>query len=191
MIVSSRVRARRIAIADFPEAVGPQMTGIRAPTRPSLPSASPEAALELIPGQLNDGLPAVHVMRGKPAAMQRHEQGTHLRERQCITGLDRRLARNRGRETLMPRRGGAAAIAGERRKGVAQASLSVEARMRRGHGVDDERLSTEIADLVAERLQQVAMRVERLRFRRRELQREGKQQPLRGTRAAVESIHEL
>src|SRR5688572_3082480 len=153
MIVSSRVRARRIAIADFPEAVGPQMTGILAPARPSLPSASPEAALELIPGQLNDRLPAVHVVRGKPAAVQRHEQGTHLRKRQRITGLDRRLACDGGRETLMPRRGGSATIAGERRKRVAQAALGVEARMRRGHGLDDERLSTELADLVAERLQ--------------------------------------
>ena len=79
MTVRSRRCASRVAIADFPEAVGPQITGIVALPRASPSSASPEAALELIPGQLYDCLTTMHVVRGQPAAVQRDEQRAHLR----------------------------------------------------------------------------------------------------------------
>ena len=58
MTTSSRRSDSHIAMADFPEAVGPQTTGIvRDDSAPS------EAALELIPGQLHDGLTSVDVVR--------------------------------------------------------------------------------------------------------------------------------
>ena len=60
MTTISRRSDSHIAIADFPDAVGPQMTGIVA-SGPA--SASSETALELIPGKLDDRGPAVDVVR--------------------------------------------------------------------------------------------------------------------------------
>src|SRR5438034_7974152 len=163
MTTISRRSDSHIAIADFPDAVGPQMTGMVA-SEPA--SASAETAFELIPGKLDDRGPTMHIVRRQLAVAQRDEQRAHLLRRERVTCFDRGLARNGGRETLMSRGARSLPITRERRQRLAQTTLGVESRVRRGHGVHDHRLPAEFAELIAQQVERVTVRVERLRFGR-------------------------
>src|SRR5436190_94001 len=189
MIVMPRRIASHIAIADFPDAVGPQMTGIVAGS--ATPGSAPaKAPLELIPRQVDDGGAAVYVVRGQDALTQRHEQGPHLLRRERVARLDRGLACDGRRKMLTSRARARDPIAGERRERVTQAALGVEARMRRGNGVNDHGLAAELAELVTQRLQQIPMRIERVGLGTGELQREREQQTLRRAGTAFQGVHE-
>src|SRR4051812_1109317 len=123
MIVISRRCASHIAIADFPDAVAPQMTGIVALAAPAPRSASTEAALELIPREIDDRGASVHVVRRQLAFAQRDEERAHFHGRERVTRLDRGFACHRGRWMLMSRGAGGRAVAGERGERIAQASV--------------------------------------------------------------------
>src|SRR5687767_558574 len=97
--------ARRIARADFPDAVGPQMTGSSAPA---------ESPVEFIPGEPNDSRAAVHVMRRKGGRDERAEQRLHLVRRQWLAGFHRRFTRHGGDEEFMTRVSRGAAISAQR-----------------------------------------------------------------------------
>src|SRR5213076_1171755 len=105
MTTISRRSASHMATADLPDAVGPQMTGIVAGGAGGRTSAPAEAPLELIPREVDDRGPPVHVMRRKRAIPQRDEERAHLPSGQGVAGLDRGLACDRRGEMLMPRRG--------------------------------------------------------------------------------------
>src|SRR2546428_4052260 len=99
MMRMSRLSDSHIAIADFPDAVGPQMTGMlasadggRGAEAEGGASASSEAALELIPRKLHDSGSAMHVVRGQPALAQGDKKRPHLLRRQRIARPAGRLA---------------------------------------------------------------------------------------------------
>src|SRR5678816_1510075 len=121
MISAPRDSASAIAIDDLPAPVGPQMT------RTLLSS---EAALELIPGDLHDRRPAVDVVCGERGGRQTDVQRLHFRERERVTTLDRRFARDGRGETLVARGRAGDAITRQRIERVAQASQRIEARVR-------------------------------------------------------------
>src|SRR5687767_9160560 len=75
MIDAPTSSARRIASADLPDAVGPQMTG-------TLLSA--ESPIEFIPGQANDARAAVDVVRRECSGEQRAKQRLHLVRRERL-----------------------------------------------------------------------------------------------------------
>ena len=163
-------------MADLPDAVGPQMTGMV--TSDAEASAPPETALELIPRELNDDGPAVNVVRGQRAVAERHEQGAHLLGRERVTSLDGRLARDRRGKMLMARGARRRPVAGESRQGIPQTPLRIEPRMRGRDSMDDDGLPAELRELVPERLQEIAVRVERFGFDGCELKRQRKEQAL-------------
>src|SRR5437868_6631903 len=106
--------ASHMATADFPAAVGPQMTGTTRARAEPVVSAPTEATLELIPREVHDGGTAVNVVRRQRAVAQRDEQRAHLRLRQRVAGLDGRLARNRRGQLLVPGRDRRLAVARQR-----------------------------------------------------------------------------
>src|SRR5438876_9112169 len=142
MISSSRRSESHIAIADLPDAVGPQMTGMVVSALVDVEPASPpsKATLELIPGEMDDGRPTVHVVRSQLALAQRDEQRAHFLRGKRVTGFDGRLAGDGGRKMLMTRRGRGRTVAGERRQRIAETALRVESRMRRRHRMHDDGL---------------------------------------------------
>src|SRR5437867_2448965 len=178
-----------MAIADLPDAVGPQITGMRSTV--AAMSTSSESALELIPRKLHDGGPTVDVVRRQFTVAERGEQRPHFLRRERVAGFDRRLACNGRGELLMARSPGRRAVAGERRQGVAETTLGVEAWMRHWYRVNDHGLSSELTELIPETLQQLAVRIERFGFVGRQLKRERKQQSLRWAGSALERGHEL
>src|SRR4051812_20145015 len=117
MIVISRRSASHIASAVLPDAVGPQMTGMIGGSGIQR-SAPTKAPFELIPRQMNDGGPAVHVVRGQLAVAQRDEQRAHLLLRHRVACFDCGLARHGGGEVLMPRRSRGAPISRQSGNGV-------------------------------------------------------------------------
>src|SRR5919201_6482663 len=110
-MVSGKRSASAMAMADFPAAVGPQMTR-------SLPSA--KAALDLVPGELHDGGSAVHVVRRQLGSGEGDEERAHLGGREQVAGLDRRLAGERGSQSLVPRGGSGQPVARQRVERLAQ-----------------------------------------------------------------------
>src|SRR5687767_6262853 len=96
MITSSRRSDSHIATAGFPEAVGPQMTGIV-----SADSAPSEAALALIPRQLDAGVASVAVVRRQLAVPQRDEQRAPLLWPERISRFHRGLARDGAGQALL------------------------------------------------------------------------------------------
>src|SRR5438270_340341 len=146
MMTTSRRSDSHMATADFPDAVGPQMTG----TVASETSAPSEAALELIPREVDDDRSPVDIVRGQLAVAQGDEECPHLRRRKHIPRLDRGLARDRRGEVLVARRRGGRPVAGEGGQRVTETTLRVEARMRRRHRVNDDCLPAEFAELVSQ-----------------------------------------
>src|ERR1051325_11882291 len=134
MTVISRRCDNHAATPDFPAAVGPQMTGIvlKDPGSGVL-SATAEAALELIPGEIHDRRTTVSVVRRQLALAQRDEQRAHLVARETVAGFDGCFARHRRGEVLVSRSSGRRAISGQRRQRIAQTTLGVEAWMRMQH----------------------------------------------------------
>src|SRR4051812_4485311 len=110
------------------------------------------------------------VMRGQHRITKRDVQCAHLSGRKLITSLDRRLARDRRRKTLVPCVRPRIAVAGERRERITQAALGIEPRMRHRHRTDDERVPAEPLDLEPELLEQLAILLERLALRGAEMQ---------------------
>src|SRR4029079_3587181 len=170
MVVGSR-SANHIATVLLPAAVGPQITRT---------SASAETAVKLVPGQLHDRRATVDVVRGKRRVAQRGEQGTHLRGRQRVAGLDRRLASDRGGESLMPLVHAGLAVAGNRRQRLAKAALRIEARMRHWNGAKDEGMSAEPLDLKPKPVEHFTIPLVRLGLGRPEMKRHRKEQTLPG-----------
>src|SRR5688500_4694756 len=162
---------------DLPAAVGPQMTR-------TLSSA--KSAIELVPRELHDRGASVHVVRRETRRRERQEQRAHLARREDVAGLDGRLARDGRGEALVPGRGARHAVAGERIECLAKAAQGIEAWMRHRHAGDDQRVSTEHLDLEAEQLERLAVALERVALRRPQMQRRGKEQPLRGMATALE-----
>src|SRR5438093_93838 len=176
--------ARAIASTLFPAPVGPQMTGT---TRTSTPAKTP---LELVPGEVDNGGAAMHVVRGKTRRRERDEQRAHLGWRQRIPRLDRGLTRDRRSEPLVSRVGRGSTIAAERGERLAQAPFSVEARVRHRNAADEQRVAPKALELEAQTFEQGAVRLERVGLGGGEVKREGKQQPLRWCLAALEDAHE-
>src|SRR6185312_6067771 len=162
-------RASAIASALFPAPVGPVITRSLTPAK---------ASLELVPGQLHDGRPAVYVVRRQRRAREGRVERAHLVGRERVAGLDRGLARERGGEMLVTRRRRWRPVPGERGERVAQAARRIEAWVRHGDGADDERVSAESFDLEAEALEQGAMLIECIAFGGSQVERDGKEQPL-------------
>src|SRR5258708_10474839 len=156
-----------MAIALFPAAVGPQMTATT--------SAPPEPPLKLFPGQLYDGRATVHVVRRQGRIAQSDEQRAHLARRELVARLDRRLARDRRRESLVPAHRGPRAVAGQGRERVAKTAFGVETRMRHRHRAHEQRITAESLDLEPKSAKQILLRLERLRLRRRQVQRHWKE----------------
>src|SRR6185503_4934297 len=184
MMVAPMRGAKRIATALFPAPVGPQITGTSGSSAPS------KAPLELIPRQIHDRAAAMHVMGWERRGRERDEEGAHLLRRERITRLDRGLARHRRRESLVSSMQSGRAIAAQRSERLAQTPLRIEARVRHGDAPHEKGVAAKALDLEAEPLEERAMRVESLRFRRAEMQRKWKEEPLRRRVAALQRSHE-
>src|SRR5690348_15632737 len=187
MMATSPAAASAIARADFPAAVGPTMTRMTSSRRAS---GATKAALHLAPGELHDRRAAMHVVRREPRVAQRDEERAHLVGRERVPRLHRGLARHGREHALVSRGGGGDAIAGEGRERLAEATLRVEATMRRGDGVDRDGVAAEGRDLVAHALEFGAMPLERVQLRGGEIEREWQQQSLRRRVAALELAQE-
>src|SRR6476619_1810628 len=94
-----------MASADLPAPVGPQMT------RTLLSS---EATVELIPSDLHNRGPTVHVVRRQCRAGETHVERLHLRWRERVAGFDGGLARDGGGQPFVPSSRTRHAVAGER-----------------------------------------------------------------------------
>src|SRR5690349_17622497 len=123
MIAMSWRSANHIATADFPAAVGPQITG-RIEDPASLTAA--KSSVELIPRKLNYRLPAVNVMSWQFALAQRDEKRAHFWRRHGIACLDGRLARDGRGEMLMFGRSSGWFVSGKSRERIAQAPLGIK-----------------------------------------------------------------
>src|SRR5689334_19210220 len=163
-MIASYCSASSMASADLPAPVGPQMT------RTLLAS---ETSIELIPGDLHDRGTAVHVVRGQRGIGETDVERLHLRRRQNVAALDRGLARDRRRQSLVARRGARHTIARESVERVAQTTQRVEPRMRHRYGRDDDRVAPERLDLEAELHERVAVRLESIALRGAEMERGG------------------
>src|SRR5438309_10611310 len=144
MIVVGRRAAIHIATLLFPAAVGPQTTST------SITSAPTEPPLNLVPAELHDRGPAVHVVRGEGRIAQRNVERAHFARRQCISSFDRGLARDCRGKLLVSRVRTWIAISGQRGERLTQTLLRVEPRVRQRDGADDQRVSTEPIDLESE-----------------------------------------
>src|SRR5687767_4676318 len=182
MIVAPYSRVRLAAIADLPAAVGPQITRTLLPAKPSV---------QLVPSDLHDRGPPVHVVRGQLRVAERREQGAHLRNRKGVPGFDRCLACDRGSKVLVPGRGAGHSITCQRVESLSQALLGIESAMRHRDRVDDQRASAESLDLEAELFEILAVGVERVGFCRAEVKSQWKKKPLRGRSASLQGSHEL
>src|SRR5690242_4231613 len=160
----------------FPAAVGPQM--MRS-------SASTKAALDLVPGEMHDRRAAVDVVRRERRGGEGDVQRAHLTERERIASLDGGLAGERRREMLVARGGRRVSTPCERVERFAQAARRIEAGVRHGDAAHDERMSTEALDLEAQPLEEIAMLLEGVSLRGSQMQRDRKEQPLRGRLTAL------
>ena len=141
---------------------------------------------------MHDRRSTVDVVRGKRRVAQRDEERAHLARRQRVARLDRRLARDRRGEPLVLR-------AQRRRRDRRSAQSSVSRRHRsaskRGCGIGTvwtmQRVAAESFDLESQPLEVLAIRVERFALGGTEVQRQRKQQSLRGRCPALERAHEL
>src|SRR6476661_7943629 len=140
----------------LPDAVGPQSTGTTGT------SLTPKTSLELWPGELHNGGPSVHVVRGELRIAQRQEERTHLSLRELVASLDGRLAGDGGREPLVTCVRAGVTIASEGRQRVPQASFRVEARVRERHAVHEQRVPAESLHLESECGEHGAIGLERV-----------------------------
>src|SRR2546425_7503560 len=94
MTVSGSSAARAAATAVLPTPVGPTRTGTNGR------SGSPKPALELVFRELDDGRPAVDVVRRQGGRQEAGQQLPHLLGVELVPRLDRRSAGERGGEAL-------------------------------------------------------------------------------------------
>src|SRR2546423_913832 len=125
--------ASRIASADFPPPVGPQMTRIPRMVT-ARRSSAPEATLDFVPGEMNDRRATVNVVRRQLGIAERREQRAHLALRKLLPGFDRGLASNCRGEPLVTRGGAGDAISRQRVEGFPKTALGVEPRVRHRDG---------------------------------------------------------
>ena len=120
----------------------------------------------------------MHIMRGQLRVGQRDIQGTHFTGRHGVAGLDGRFARKGGGESLVPLGITGCAVAGECGERFTQAAFGVEARVRHGDGMNEERMPAESIHLKPQRFKHGAMRLEGLGFTGAKVQRHREEQPL-------------
>jgi hypothetical protein len=155
-----------MASADFPAAVGP--------------------AIDLVPRHMDDRRPTMYVVRGKRRRAERGEQRAHFPGRELVARLDRRLARDGRRESFVSRRRARKSTPRQRVERLANAALGVESWVRHWDGANDQRVSAKPLDLEAERREEILVLLERVGFSRSEVQRQWKQQALRGCLPALQ-----
>src|SRR2546423_4200185 len=155
----------------------------------TLPPAKPP--LYFVPGEMNDRRAAVDVVRWKCRVAQRCEKRAHLTLGQFFSGLDCRFAGDGGGEAFMLGRRTGDPVAGQCVERLAQTTLGVEARMRHWNGIDDERMPAESFDLESQPLEVLAIRIERLPFRRSKMERQRQEPPLCGPWPRFQTSDEL
>src|ERR1051325_11138298 len=143
----------------------------------SLPAA--KTTLHFVPGQMNNGRAAMHVVRGKGRIAQRREQRSHFALRKFFSRFDRGFACDSCREPLMTRGSSGDPIAGEAVERFSQATLGIEPWMRHRHCVDDEGVAAKSLDLEARSLQILAIGFKRIGLGGAEVQSQWQQQALR------------
>ena len=155
----------------------------------SLAPAKPP--LYLVPGEVDNRRSAVEVVCRKSRVAKRGEERAHLRLRQLHTGLDRRFAGDRRRETLVLRGSAGDTVSRESIERLPQTTLGVKARVRHRHGIHDQRVSSKSFDLESQPLEVFAIGIERVALSGAEVKCQRKQEPLRGRGAALQRMHEL
>src|SRR5262245_41775414 len=178
--------ARATATAVFPTPVGPTITGVGCRE-----SGAAEPALKLFLRQLNHRWPSMHVVRWQRGAEEPNDQLTHLSGLERLTSLDRRATRIRRRKALEPVLPSAETAPSEVGDELLQATGSLETGMGVGGGVDDDAASRERLDLVTDAHEQLAMRLDSVELRRREIEREWQEQPLRRRAVTGELAHDI
>src|SRR3954470_4805292 len=119
-MMASYAAASSSATADLPAAVGPQMMR-------RLSAA--KAPLNFVPGEVDDRRAPVDIVRRQSRVTQRREQRAHLSLRQLLASLDRRLAGDSRRQSLVLRGGAGDPVSGECIQRFTQAALGIESRM--------------------------------------------------------------
>src|SRR6185503_13681750 len=103
-MAASRAAPSSSAIVDFPAAVGPQMMRSLSPAK---------AALDLVPGEMNDRRATVDVVRREHCVAKRCEERPHLALRELLASLDGRFAGDGRRQPLVLGGGAGNAITGQ------------------------------------------------------------------------------
>ena len=104
----------------------------------------------------------MHIVRGKCRTSQRPKERAHLVGRERVTRLYGRLAGDGGSQPLVPSMRARLAASAEGGERITKALDGIEARVRGGNGMDDERVPAKRFDLVANARQQVGARLEDL-----------------------------
>src|SRR5690349_19453898 len=133
MTVSGRSAARASASAVFPDAVGPTTTIVLADSAPA------KTPLHLVRRQLDDGRPTMDVVRREGGREQAVNQLAHFLGVQPVSRLDGGPARERRCEPLQPVLPPAETPSRQVADELLQAPLGLEARVRVGRGVRDQR----------------------------------------------------
>src|SRR5882757_9349654 len=212
MTVMGASAASATATAVLPTPVEPTMTGVmgrslishaKACARPTLSlrtvlrRAHPlgwrpsEPTLQFLFRKLHHGRPAMNIVRGQCRREQSHDQLAHFLDVERLPSLDRGAAGIGRGEPLEPVLPAAEAAAGEIGDELLETARRLEPRMRVRRRVDHDAAPGERLDLVADPRQQLAMRVDRIELGRREVERERKQQSLRGRAVAGQLPHHV
>ena len=114
----------------------------------------------------------MHVVSGQRGAKEPDDELTHLVGLERLPSLDRRATRIRRRKALEPVLPSTKSAASEVGNQLLQTAGSLEAGMGVRRGMHDDAAPRERLDLVTDADEQLAMRLDRVELRRREIERD-------------------
>src|SRR5438105_3633976 len=212
MTVSGARSASATATAVLPTPVGPTITGVRgrsvishakACARPALPLrtvscrahpsgwGSPKTTFQFFFWQLDHRWPPVYVVRRQRCREEPDHELAHLAHVERLPSFDRCPARVRRGEALEPILPTTKAPTGEIGDELLQAATRLEAGMGIRSRVHHDAAAREWLDLKTDAFEQLAVRLDRIELRGREVERQGQQQPLRGRAIAGELTQDV
>src|SRR4051812_30958661 len=180
--------ARATATAVFPEPVGPTMTGVRGR---GWGLGAGEPSFKLFLGKLDHRRPAVDVMHRQRGREQADDQLPHLLSVELMPGFDRGTTGIGGRKPLEAILPATKATAGEVGDELLEAARCLKAGMRVRRGMHYDASPRKRLDLVADALQELAMRINRIELGRREIERQRQKQTLCRRAIAAQLMHHV
>ena len=133
----------------------------------------------------------MHVVSGQRGAEKPDDELTHFIGLERLPSLDRgptRIRRGKALEPVLPSAKSAASEVGNE---LLETTGSLESGVRVGRGMHDDAAPRERLDLVTDADEQLAMRLDSVELRRREIERERQEQPLRRRAVTGELSHHV